>query len=108
MFGHTSANHRIFIYPNPDAKKIKIETFDHVEGVCFTEENATCKTSLKGKTLEVTSTFPKLVGSQTFTFNADTAHASLAQVALMAARCFPVRAGVKLIDCIWVDGMSAT
>ncbi|WP_267225542.1 hypothetical protein [Dyella silvae] len=74
MFGHTSAPQSILIYPNPDATKIRVKTFGRVEGVCRDEEGATCKVSLKGKKLVVSSTFPKWLGTQTFTFDEDTAH----------------------------------
>jgi hypothetical protein len=74
MFGHTSASHSILVYPNPDATKIRLKTFGRVEGVCRNEAGATCKASLKGKTLVVTSTFPKWLGTQTFAFDAGTAH----------------------------------
>jgi hypothetical protein len=59
---------------NPDATKIRLKTFGQVNGVCRNEEGATCKVSLKGKELVVTSTFPKWMGTQRFSFDADTAH----------------------------------
>jgi len=74
MFGHTAISRRTFVYPNSDPTKIQVKTFGQMEGVCFTREGATCTVSRKGKTLIVTSTFPKLLGAQTFTFDANTAH----------------------------------
>ena len=74
MFGHSSAQRRILLYPDPDPTKIRLKTFGQVEGVCIDHEGATCKTSLKGKTLVVSSTFPGWMGTQTFSFDAGTAH----------------------------------
>jgi hypothetical protein len=73
MFGQSSAQRRILLYPNPDPTRIRLKTFGDVEGVCIDHEGATCKTSFKGKTLVVSSTFPGWMGTQTFTFTAATA-----------------------------------
>ncbi|MBD8900586.1 hypothetical protein [Rhodanobacter sp. DHG33] len=74
MFGHGSAKQSILVYPNPDATKIRVKRAGRVEGVCISHEGATCKASLKGNMLVVTSTFPNWLGTQTFTFDAHTAH----------------------------------
>jgi hypothetical protein len=88
MRGHVSERRRVILYPNPDATKIRLETFGQVEGICFTQENATCDVTFKGKTLIVTSTFPKLVGTQTFTFDPDTAHMSFGTGGLDGGQMF--------------------
>ena len=73
MFDRASADRRILVYPNPDTTKIRLKTFGQVEGFCNSKESATCKVSMKGKRLIITSTFPKWMGTQTFTFDAGTA-----------------------------------
>lgn len=63
MFGHGSGKQRVLVYPDPDAMKIRVNTYGHVEGVCVNHEGATCNVSQKGKTLVVTSTFPGWMGT---------------------------------------------
>jgi hypothetical protein len=74
MFGSGSGKQHATVYPNPDPTKIRVRTGGLVEGVCVNHEGATCQVSIKGKTLIVSSTFPGWMGTQTFTFDADTAH----------------------------------
>jgi len=88
MFGQSSARRRMLVYSNPDATKIQLETFGQMEGVCRHEEGATCEAAIKGKTLTITSTFPKWMGTQTFTFDMDTAHMTFALGGLDGGQVF--------------------